>query len=93
MIRYYIHTRTQDRNSPISLKAAEEEIDRYYYRNNCSVDDTKTAILEALGVSNDASQKDWISMDMAIEKNSSEQMNYNIPTSNESKLLIQKVSN
>ena len=42
------------------------------------------AILEALGVSKDTNQQDLISMDMAIEKNSSAQMNDNIPKSNES---------
>lgn len=88
MIRYYVHTRTQDPNSPVSQQAAEAEVDRYYYRNNCSVEDTKTSILEALGVSKDTNQQDWISMDMAIEKNSSEQMNDNIPNSNESNKTI-----
>mmetsp|Transcript_29458 Transcript_29458/g.71150 ORF Transcript_29458/g.71150 Transcript_29458/m.71150 type:complete len:732 (-) Transcript_29458:163-2358(-) len=67
LIRYYVHTRMHDRESPVDQRTAEEEIDRCYYRSGCSMEDTKTMILESLGVTKDI-QKGWIGISMAIEK-------------------------
>jgi len=79
LIRYYIHTRTNDQNSPVDQKTAEDEIDRFYYRSGCSMEDTKMMILESLGVARDI-QQGWIGMSMAIEKDA--QLD-NIPISKE----------
>ncbi|KAL7529501.1 hypothetical protein ACHAXR_002998, partial [Thalassiosira sp. AJA248-18] len=64
LIRYYVHTRMHDKESPVDQGVAEDEIDRMYYRSGCSMDDTKAMILESLGVKTD----DWIGVSMAIEK-------------------------
>jgi len=69
LIRYYVHTRTHDKERPVDQREAEEEIDRMYYRSGCSMEDTKTKILQSLGVAVDA-QGGWIEMAMAIEKDS-----------------------
>jgi hypothetical protein len=50
----------------VDQRTAELEIDKFYVRSGCSMEGTKTMILESLGVTMD-SQKGWISMSMAIE--------------------------
>ena len=67
LIRYYVHTRTNDRTSPVDQRTAEEEVDKFYFRSGCCMEGTKTTILKALGVSV-IQEKGWISMSMAIEK-------------------------
>lgn len=74
-----MHTRMHDKESPVDQKTAEDEVDRFYYRSNCSMEDTKTMILESLGVTRDI-QKGWIDISMAIEKDAGMD---NIPISNQ----------
>jgi hypothetical protein len=66
LIRYYVHKRTTTQG--VDQKTAEEEIDQMYYRSGCGVDETKNAILKALGVNVDV--EEWVGVDMAIVKES-----------------------
>ena len=66
-----MHKRTTDPQSPVDQKTAEDEIDRMYYRSGCSMEDTKTAILGALGVNSNVESDGWISLSMAIERDES----------------------
>jgi len=61
LIRYYVHTRTED---GVGGKVAEEEVNQFYYRSGCCVEKTKDAILAALGV--DGSEP--VDLDMVVEK-------------------------
>jgi len=49
IIRYYIHH--QEQNYNCSPRESEQEVERMYTRNGCSIEDTKDAILIALGAS------------------------------------------
>jgi hypothetical protein len=69
LIRLYVHKRTTcPHQSMVDQKTAEEEIDQMYYRAGCSLEDTKGAILEALGVKDG---EEWIRIGMAIERDES----------------------
>ena len=82
LIRYYVNNRVQ--NSHVDQKTAEDEVDRFYYRSNCNVEETKAAILVALGVTRDVIEKGCIGIDMAIEKGSDGQQGVNFfPISND----------
>ena len=66
LIRYYVHKRTESPyQNTVDQKTAEEEIDQMYYRSGCSMEDTKGAILKALGVQD---VEEWVTVDMAIAK-------------------------
>ena len=67
LIRYYINA-----SSHANPRQAEEEIERMYYRSDCSVEDTKNLILEALGVTKEI-QNNCINIKMAIEKDGLDQ--------------------
>ena len=69
LIRYYVHQRTNNDASAVDQKTAEEEIDQLYYRSNCDVHKTKEALLKALGVQV-VPGDDWVTVDMAIVKDS-----------------------
>jgi len=64
IIRYYIN---QSRHA--NKKEAENEIESMYYKSGCSVQDTKEAILNALGATKKI-QNEWIDVSMAVEKQS-----------------------
>lgn len=82
LIRYYVNNRVQ--NSHVDQTTAEDEVDRFYYRSNCNVEETKAAILVALGVTRDVIEKGCIGIDMAIEKGDDDQQGVNFfPISND----------
>lgn len=62
LIRYYVHTRSEDK--VYGGKQAEEEVNQFYYRSGCCVEKTKVALLAALGVSDG----NTVDLDMVIEK-------------------------
>ena len=67
------HDRGQGRGrgrGHVNTKDAELEIERMYYQSGCSVQGTKDAILKALCTNVNVNVNDWITMSIAVEKES-----------------------
>ena len=67
LIRYYVNERIHSRNESISQQEAEQEVERMYYRSDCSIEGTKALLLEALGVTNDM-QNEWVKINMVLDE-------------------------
>ena len=68
LIRYYVNERVNSKNESISQQEAEKEVEQIYYRSGCSLELTKEAVLEALGVSKDAMQNDWVEVHIVLDQ-------------------------